>query len=1140
VKDLLTGEFNDIDNYLIRNGDNKGKYKQLFCTPLQTWSTDKDSKIQFRSNAEANISQVFIENGEKFYYQHLKTNVVGIDDEDKYHCGDGDDYCLPESVRDGDKMDVNRSWFDKDEIGEYEEVKLPDCEGESDDDRVAVDIYNVKEDGTQIVWTEADDRYDYCVARFKIREGYEDKPFIIEKWHSKRYVALVFDFGRAYFKDAFFEEGENMELFINDGRLDGEKRGGQDISWDVKDVEYKITRIYNLINRASTPHFLGPDSYTNYIDCNNDGDIDIDDADCQKPSELLLWMSGRYEGSNSSCPSDESDEDGNDVCCVVVKEQTYMAGYFYVATPFLGSADKFVNKNIVFDDNGNTVLVGGTNAYLQQVSAKTHPIRWKAPDRDMKLFLGDSDKCIYIPRVVINSENKQMKETEEENDDIKFDVHYFTNGSKIAICEQDVNMSFDYKILQRYTDDSDKEGNATEDEDYSADNYEGTVTIKRECDDCSDESCLPPEIVKITDFNVKNDDIKEKNELFDLNISNPKFVEFEQAEATVYKYIMTILDATTSNGIISFDAWDENSDKDEKQIYTKIVGQTFKITLASCDPNDSDKLKTTDDGVKVKYWLVSCPDADVKKEEPQKCVKISDSNIFDSDESSTQDVEISYNKAIKYGSIKITACVKKNDKNEEVEVLKYDDCDHDCEADDKEDTCWMSNLASDKFAIRPKEFKIVNLPEKVKAGEEFNITIQAVDENGDVVTDYNESFSLADDGGDKNVTMSYKELNSACDIDTLSHNKDFQDGELNLTLTYNEVGNIEFNLSEHDLYADVDKNDSDLSNLKIPTLQKQLIILPYKFKVDSEVKNFNNGDFTYISNDLNMSSEIKLIVKSLNKNGDITKNYSSACYAKNIDIFITHSTLPENVDYIHYKVDDSNELNVSSSENISFDDLSKDNFNDGEAVFLINLNVNKNYSKPVNEFNLSVNDANITDENNISAVDSLNKKITFRYARVKTSSISTYNDNAIIKVPYQYYNGGKWRKADFHTNKIYGDINQSYGDKLIDIQLNEDDINAMQHIDAKLNTAVRPYKATMHFNIPTWLWYSPNNVDYKTPSSSNTDCSTHPCVRLFFQKGTTFWVGKGTGESENNNSKKTINISIQHTKPDAGFRRVNW
>ena len=80
----------------------------------------------------------------------------------------------------------------------------------------------------------------------------------------------------------------------------------------------------------------------------------------------------------------------------------------------------------------------------------------------------------------------------------------------------------------------------------------------------------------------------------------------------------------------------------------------------------------------------------------------------------------------------------------------------------------------------------------------------------------------------------------------------------------------------------------------------------------------------------------------------------------------------------------------------------------------------------------------------------------------------------------------------------------------------------------------------MHFNIPTWLWYSPTNVQYKQPSASNTDCSTHPCVRLFFQKGNTFWAGKGTGEAENNNSKKTINVSIPHTNVDVGFKRLNW
>jgi hypothetical protein len=112
----------------------------------------------------------------------------------------------------------------------------------------------------------------------------------------------------------------------------------------------------------------------------------------------------------------------------------------------------------------------------------------------------------------------------------------------------------------------------------------------------------------------------------------------------------------------------------------------------------------------------------------------------------------------------------------------------------------------------------------------------------------------------------------------------------------------------------------------------------------------------------------------------------------------------------------------------------------------------------------------------------------------------------------------------------------------LNVVLNEDTINKEQNISIRLNTDIKPYKSILHFDIPTWLWYSPNNIQYEKPSVTNRNCLTHPCSNLLFQlKGSKLWAGTGTGEKENNVSKYTIDKDIkQNNIKNNNYHKINW
>ena len=446
--------------------------------------------------------------------------------------------------------------------------------------------------------------------------------------------------------------------------------------------------------------------------------------------------------------------------------------------------------------------------------------------------------------------------------------------------------------------------------------------------------------------------------------------------------------------------------------------------------------------------------------------------------------------------------------------------------------------ARDNFAIRPDKFLVTaNGVNRADNNISF-VSIKALDYHHNIIPEYNTSSV--------DLNMSAIDKNPSCYSANVDYDFTFKNGIAKINyIKYPEVGDISLRLAEKlgKEYAIVDKNDTaDTQRLITKGVSAYFTVLPDHLAVyNTSVNNFNNSNFTYLSNDLNMSATLNTIIEAQNKNNQITHNYSDICYAKDVNVTISHdsNTSMNNLNYIL-----TNYSTSQKDKNISFI-INKNKFMNGSTPLslLINFDRNSSKGKEVEPFRFTINTIYTKDKNDTNGSNNINQSLTFIYAKAITQDMATIEQNIDLPILFEKFENKKWVINSLHNNKIYGDVNDSFTTSNVNIDLNETNINyGKQLIYVSPNTNTRPYKVRLHLNIPIWLWYSLYNKDYVTPSNINIDCSTHLCANiLFLGKGQKGWSGIGTNEKENNVSKNTINSNIkQNIKKDIIFHRLTW
>ena len=464
-----------------------------------------------------------------------------------------------------------------------------------------------------------------------------------------------------------------------------------------------------------------------------------------------------------------------------------------------------------------------------------------------------------------------------------------------------------------------------------------------------------------------------------------------------------------------------------------------------------------------------------------------------------------------------------------------------------------SSCSNDDFAIRPDHFGIkVDTTQPIKAGNDFNVTLTAYDYHNNLIKNYDGSVSIKG----LSALLDYVDANTSKGAITgklsFADNKhSFVNGEANLTLRYSEVGDLNLTVKETNdtnTYAYVDRNDTALNQLLITPASTLITFIPDHFDINATYHNFKNSDFTYVSNDLNMSSVLDVNITAENEQNQTTKNYNNKCYAKNFDINISHSIpseLNESTTIILYKYENGSEHNVSLNSDINFN-LAKSYFttdHNGTANLKFKINFKRNPAIPVNEFNFTIKDINITDEDDINGTKNLDKNATFRYGRIDVQNVSGYSRELNTTYQYEYWTNNGWIINKNHNSSIFGDVNETNSyHPFIDMDVNHNIKDGKEDTNLSTTHAI-PYSTKIHLAIPSWLWYNPLAENYKAPSSTNQNCLTHPCEIVIFNKVGMGWGGIGQNNVKYSEANRTaeINASIKNIKSNkAEVKKINW
>ncbi|QIR79523.1 hypothetical protein FA592_11935 [Sulfurospirillum diekertiae] len=577
----------------------------------------------------------------------------------------------------------------------------------------------------------------------------------------------------------------------------------------------------------------------------------------------------------------------------------------------------------------------------------------------------------------------------------------------------------------------------------------------------------------------------------------------------------------------------------DNALYTQIAGQDFNVKLLVLNTDYTTLKSYTGD---VNLSLISEPNylvADTDAQKQAKCdaaspLTTAQTISFTSESSKT--LSLNYSTAYKNVAFKVAY----NDSG----TTKY--------------VC-----SRDSFAIRPATYVMTTNAAHLVGGANYTLTVNAVT-NNTAVNGYTQAITTN--------TTSLKALldliiPAGCNLPAAQNALNpmtFTNGIATYgTFTYNNVGDVNVTVSDNN-WTTIDQNsNSDClaestasepdGNGKVGCLiekVQQFTFSPKQFNNQLALKNFNDGNFTYISNDNNMSAKALLTTTAvLNDAITTATNYTAKCYARNIDYtlaLINNKNLSTSTtqNRIHYFDDTNATSHLENNATLAQATFSstEGNFTNGTASNLTSLfNFTRTITTADEPFKIAKNDFNITnviDSNGTSGIDfnrTIDQNTTFYYGRVYSTDYRgpTNIDTTIryeiyckncIKTDFniigvQSPTSLTWYQNPLHVNND-GNVTKfsSVGTTLIN-NLDETASGAIANgIETNtLKNAVAPYTDRIQMTPSSWLLYN----------SSNTAATTNDFNVEFIRSGD--WAGQG-------NLGKTVDVNSSVRTN----RRMEW
>ena len=545
-----------------------------------------------------------------------------------------------------------------------------------------------------------------------------------------------------------------------------------------------------------------------------------------------------------------------------------------------------------------------------------------------------------------------------------------------------------------------------------------------------------------------------------------------------------------------FDAWDTWRSIDDRNISTKIVSDTFDLTIASLNEDGTDYQE---------FNGTVCATADNNT-----------SKAF-FDEQNTTTLSFLVSKAKK--DIKLVLSWKK-------------DVNDDCPLTDEDN----STSSTDNFAVRPEYYMIDTNTTQLYAGEDFTIYYKALDSNDENSSDYNSSSGFILDAN--------KTLEGCGDVTFATPT--FSDGGNTTIENFDTIGDINLTIkdsNDSNSWAAVDMDDTNDSQRLIESKSIIMTLKPYDINITAlHLVKSTEKDWLYMAKDINdMNITLKPTIGVFSKNGVKLKEYNVTCYAEDVNVTF------------YYDVNRSDDLNLTLDGNLTSLDnsitdinktlqISQKLFVEGEANSSYSFGIDRVYESEKNVTTVMLQELNITTdtsakyENGLSSEDNT----TFYYAKLypqdlstaktsdtttakvliyNTTQVSTYKEELLhwyIYTPHQESDGNITKLvSSSSTSKTLNDT-----DGISASSSYEDDGNFAISVD---NANEKESTYFIHLDTQNYLWHVPKGFGKDYNESVGSSCSEHPCFE--YKYGTNNTEDSGVMSGETNGVSFELNTS---------------
>ncbi len=576
--------------------------------------------------------------------------------------------------------------------------------------------------------------------------------------------------------------------------------------------------------------------------------------------------------------------------------------------------------------------------------------------------------------------------------------------------------------------------------------------------------------------------------VFDRALTPTQILDLFNTESSLVRTItcaQAILNAVNQNG--GCFNWDNN-------ITTKIADKPINLTILSRDKETNTSISDVNI---TKLELLSFSDA--------ACTSLyNTSTLWDGNEAVDTNgcfnpASFTHNKAIKCAKVKITALYE----GETVE----------------------SN-SSDTFSIRPEKFILTpTLDAKLISEHAYTFQVEAQSYQSTTRTpDFNQSLTTP------TSSLLFREGSpndgSLEGVFSLNpNNLSFTDG---LTpegnISFNNVGILTLEINDT-TWAEVDSDDTPLAERRI-YVEQNLTFIPDHFDIgfiSPIMINHLDGDFTYLSNDLNMSAWLKNLSVTLSAKGEkggLMTNYAtpqSLFYANDLNITTSLHILNNPIMIIPPTSENGAHLSfIAGVADVNYSD--------------VRFNYPRDYkvpSEPImidgGDANLSIQVSDIVDTTVRGEGTSLfSGDATFYYGKIVPEDIKTGEDSVPSKSLIEIYSttnlsGFKKETSRWYINKddnistilgLLAKESRSISSATSTYTSAQNILTADKGVIPYdlVNTHDNSYKAFYHLDIPNWLWHSQYS-DY----NASSNCSEHPCFEYIYESENTNITGIQSG-----------------------------